>query len=87
MLKGRCHLSKCLHILPCNYALAQPGPASLEVEHSLRKYFIHGDRGSNLAEDLSFQAARSYFAQLRLTEISDYRTSYITHATLDRNKL
>ena len=39
-----------------------PGPASLEVEHSLRKYFVHGDRGSNLAEDLSFQAARSFRA-------------------------
>ena len=33
----------------------QSGPASTEVEHSLRKIFVEGDRGSNLAENLSFQ--------------------------------
>ena len=57
-----------------------PGPASPEVEHSLRKILSTGDRGSNLAEDFSFQAA--LLAQSCLTDISDYRTSYITHATL-----
>ena len=31
------------------------GPASTEVEHFLHKIFVQGDRGSNLAEDLSFQ--------------------------------
>ena len=57
-----------------------PGPASLEVEHSLRKISSTGDRGSSLAEDFSFQA--TLLAQSCLTDISDYRTSYITHATL-----
>ena len=34
------------------------GPASTVGEHSLRKIFVRGDRGSNLAEDASFQTAK-----------------------------
>ena len=33
-----------------------PGPASSVDERSLRKIFIRGDRGLNLAEDLTFQS-------------------------------
>ena len=35
--------------------VTQPGPASTEVEHSLRKIFVPGDRGSILAEETTFQ--------------------------------
>ena len=38
--------------------ISQPGPASTEVEHSLRKIFVQGDRGSIPAEEASFQTAK-----------------------------
>ena len=34
----------------------RPGPASSVEDRSLRKIFVQGDRGSNLAEDLTFQS-------------------------------
>ena len=39
----------------------EPGPASLEVQHSPRNFGSQGDRDSNLAEDFVFQAARKIF--------------------------
>ena len=37
---------------------SQPGPARTVGERSLRKIFVRGDRGSNLAEGASFQTAK-----------------------------
>ena len=37
-----------------NNQTMEPGPASLEVEHSPRNFCPQGDRGLNLAEDFLF---------------------------------
>ena len=69
---------------------SQPGPASTEVEHSLRKISIQGDRGSILAEDFSFQTLSYFllnknFAQMfdRIFQLSDKLQS----RNLDRKEL
>ena len=37
---------------------SKPGPASSVEECSICKIFVRGDRGSNLAEDLTFQSRK-----------------------------
>ena len=59
-----------------------PGPASSVVERSLRKVCSPGDRGSNLAEDFTFQSRIKFIRNKGLTTISNYRTCYIVSRNL-----
>ena len=69
-----------------SYIIYQPGLASTEVEHSLRKIFVQGDRGSILAEDSSFQTLSFFqiFAQM-FDGISNYQTSYNLAASIGKS--
>ena len=72
---------KLIFIIICS----KPGPASSVVERSLRKVCSPGDRGSNLAEDFSFQS--QIYSQKGLMAISNYRTCYIVSRNLSNKQL